>query len=128
MPITSVSEAEPAEELSTQPETRRSGGRLGRFLNRIKLGLGGNNEDLVLQNKTEIAWRIYHDYHQLGIVDKHEQRTFRLVKRGTLNVRPLEGDNVEYLVLSLSDAVHYVRIYQRRYSNDVEVYEMECVR
>jgi hypothetical protein len=76
MPIPSVLEAEPAEQLPTQPETRRAGGRLRRFLNRIKLGLGGNNEELVLQNKTGIAWCIY----------------------------------------------------QRRYSNDVEVYEMECVR
>ncbi len=81
----------------------------------------------MVENTTELAWRIYHDYHLLGIIDAHEERTFRLSKRGTLNVRPLEGENVEYLVLSLNDSMHFVRIYRHHLGKNIEVYDMKHV-
>ncbi len=111
--------------LQTSPQ--RSGGWLRRMLRRVRLSFAGDNEALMVENTTQLAWRIYHDYHLLGIIDAHEGRTFRLSKRGTLNVRPMEGENVEYLVLSLNDSMHFVRIYRRHLSREVEVYDMRHV-
>ncbi len=112
---------------STQTAPQRSGGWLRHIVRRIRLGFMGDNEVLMVENTTQLAWRIYHNYHLLGIIDAHEERTFRLTKQGTLNVRPLEGENVEYLVLSLNDNIRYVRIYRRQLSKEVEVYDMKHV-
>jgi len=111
--------------LKTAPQ--RSGGWLRHVLRRVRLGFSGDNEALMVENNTQLSWRIYHDYHPLGIIDANEERTFQLTKHGTLNVRPLDGENVEYLVLSLNDSVHYVRIYRRHLSKEVEVYDMRHV-
>jgi hypothetical protein len=86
-----------------------------------------DNEVLLIENKTAVSWRIYRDYHLLGIVDTDEERTFRLVKQGTLNVRPLEGEGVEYLMLALSEGVHHVRIFKRHLDFQTEVYDMKHV-
>jgi len=116
-------EREYAPPLETSP--RRSGGWLRRLQRRIKLALAGDNEELVLHNKTTIAWRAYHDYHQLGIIDGGERRVFHLNKHGSLSVRPCEdGENVEYLVLPLNLRVHHVHIYRRRINKEIEVYDM----
>ncbi len=104
---------------------RRSGGWFRWLQRRVKLALGGDDDELVLENKTDVSWRVYHDYHQLGIIDAGEQHTFKLVKHGSLNARPYnENENTEYLVLSLSQRVHKIFIYQRKMGQDVEVYDM----
>lgn len=104
---------------------RRWGGWFRQVQRRVKLALAGDNDKLVLENKTDVSWYVYHDYHQLGIIDAGEQRTFKLVKHGSLSVRPyVEGENVEYLVLSLSQWVYRIFIYQRRMGQAVEVYDM----
>lgn len=107
---------------------RRRGGWFRRLTRRVKLALAGDDDDkLVLENKTDVSWYVYHDYHQLGIIDAGEQRTFKLVKHGSLSVRPypyVEGENVDYLVLSLSQWVYRIFIYQRRMGQAVEVYDM----
>ena len=111
--------------LKTAPQ--RSGGWLRYILRRVRLGFSGDNEALIVENTTQLSWRIYHDYHLLGIIDANEEHAFQLTKRGTLNVRPLDGENVEYLILSLNDSIHYVRIYRRHLSKDVVVYDMRYV-
>lgn len=111
------------------PETspRRSGGWFRRLQHRIRLAMRGDDEELMLENSTNVPWRVYHDYHQLGIIDAGEYQLYRLNKRGSLNVRPLaEGDEVEYLVLSLNEHVRFVRIYRRRLEKDVEIYDMRA--
>ena len=109
--------------LETKPQ--RSGGWIRRLQQRIRLALDGDGEELTVENKTDVSWRVYHDYSMLGIVDAGESRTFRLQKHGNLNVRPVvEGDEVEYLVLSLNLRVHRVRIYRRQMAKDLEVYDM----
>ena len=109
--------------LETSP--RRSGGWFRRLQQRVKLAFAGDDEELVLQNRTDIAWRVYHNYHQLGIIDGGEQRIFHLNKHGSLSARPCEdGEQVEYLVLPLSLHVHHVHIYLRRMSKELEVYDM----
>ena len=109
--------------LETKP--RRWGGWFRRLQQRVRLALDGDNEELLVENMTDVSWRMYHDYHMLGIIDATESRTFRLQKHGTLNGRPVaEGDEVEYLVLPLTLRVHRVKIYRRRMSQDLEVYDM----
>ncbi len=109
--------------LETAP--RRSGGWLRRLQQRIKLAFAGDDEELVLNNETAVSWRVYHNYHHLGIVDAGERRVFHLTKHGSLSARPWEeGEEVEYLVLPLSVRVQRVRIYRRRMSKEIEVYDM----
>lgn len=121
--------AEVKQKETSAPETapRRSGGWLRHLLHRVKLAFGGDSNALVVENNTLLSWRIYHDYHLLGIVDAKEERTFQVTKHGTLNVRPLEGESVEYLLLALTDRIHYVRIYRLHLSKEVEVYDMQHV-
>ncbi len=125
--LNATSEVKETERPPLETAPQRSGGWLRRMLRRVRLGFAGDNEALIVENTTQLSWRIYHDYHLLGIIDANEEYTFQLTKRGTLNVRPLEGENVEYLVLSLNDSIHYVRIYRRHLSKEVEVYDMRHV-
>ncbi len=109
--------------LETSPQ--RSGGWLRRLQRRVKLAFGGDDEELEVENKTMVSWRIYHDYHQLGIIDAGERLSYHLVKHGSLSVRPCEEEgNVEYLVLPLSLRVHRVQIYRRHLGKELEVYDM----
>lgn len=108
-----------------QTSPRRSGGWLRRFWQRVRLALDGDDELLAVQNKTKIGWYVYHNYHQLGIIDADERREFHLVKRGELSVRPvLDGEEVEYLVLPLTQQVRRVSIYRRHVGKEIEVYDM----
>lgn len=125
--LNTTSEVKETERPPLKTAPQRSGGWLRHLLRRVRLGFAGDNEALIVENNTQLSWRIYHDYHLLGIIDANEERTFQLTKRGTLNVRPLDGENVEYLVLSLNDSIHYVRIYRRHLSKEVEVYDMRHV-
>ncbi|MDQ2714769.1 MAG: hypothetical protein M3Z08_07680 [Chloroflexota bacterium] len=111
--------------LKTSP--RRSGGWLRRLLNRVGLALAGDDEELIVENKTQVSWRLYHDYHELATIEAGERQILHLVKRGSLSARPCEeGDAVEYLVLPLSLRVQQVRIYRRRLGRDVEIYDMRA--
>jgi hypothetical protein len=111
--------------IKTSP--RRSGGWFRRLQHRIKLALNGSDDELIVKNDTQVSWRIYQDFHLLGIIDPGEELTFKLEKRGALNVRPTaDGDSVEYLVLQLDRRIYRVRIYRRRMGQDVEVYEMRA--
>ncbi|MBV9256472.1 MAG: hypothetical protein JO215_00480 [Ktedonobacteraceae bacterium] len=110
-------------ELKTSP--RRWGDWFRQLQRRIKLALAGDDDELVLENKTDVSWRVYHDYHQLGIIDSGEQRTFKLVKHGSLRARPyVEDENTEYLVLPLNQRVHRIFIYRRQMGQSVEIYDM----
>ena len=79
----------------------------------------------ITQGAFLLAWRVYHNYHQLGIIDGGEHRIFHLNKHGSFSVRPCEdGEQVEYLVLTLNVRVHHVHIYRRRMGKEIEVYDM----
>ena len=109
--------------LKTSPQ--RSGGWFRSLQRRIKLAMHGDDEELELENKTAVSWHVYHDYHQLGIIDAGERLTFRLNKRGSLSARPSEdGDGVKYLVIPLNLRVHRVHIYRRCMGKELEVYDM----
>ena len=127
MSVRYVPEIEEPEAPSIETKPRRSGGWFTRIQDRIRLALAGSDEELMLENRTSISWRVYHDYHLLGIIDAGEYLIFRLHKRGALNVRPCaEKEQVEYLVLHLSVQVRRVYIYRRRLNSEVEVYEMRA--
>ncbi|HLZ56581.1 MAG TPA: hypothetical protein VKR06_06510 [Ktedonosporobacter sp.] len=109
--------------LKTAPQ--RSDGWFRRLQRRIKLAFAGDNEHLLVANKTVLSWRIYHNYHLLGIIDPDEQHTFQLTKHGSLNVRPAtEEDGVDYLMLPLNERINRVQIYRRQLGKEVEVYDM----
>lgn len=111
----------------TQPK-RRIGGWSPRPRPRIGLDLGSDDELLLLENKTDIPWIVYHNYHQLGIIDSGELLMFHICKHGSLNVRPCAKDDaVEYLVLSLNYYVNQVHIYRRQMGKELEVYDMRAV-
>src|SRR5712692_7669918 len=94
-------ESPDAPPLKTKPQ--RSGGWFRRLQERVRLALAGDDEELRVDNKTEVSWRVYHDYHLLGIIDAGESRVYRLHKHGNLNVRPgADSSQVEYLVLPLT--------------------------
>lgn len=110
-----------------QTSPRRSSGWLRRYWQRVRLALRGDDELLVIENKTLVAWYVYHNYHQLGIIDAGEQRHFQLVKHGELSARPgIDGEEVEYLVLPLTVKVTRVRIYRRQMGKEIEVYDMRA--
>lgn len=116
-------EREDAPPLSTDP--RRDGGWFRHLLKRLKLAMAGDDDHLLVANQTAIAWRVYHNYHLLGIIDADERMTYRLTKHGSLNVRPATGEeSVEYLVVSLDTRVHRVQIYRRCLGKAVEVYDL----
>ena len=115
-------ETSDAPPLQTSPQ--RSGGWFTRLMHRVKLAMAGDDEALIVENKTNIPWKVYHNYHQLGIIDATEEHTYHLVKRGSLNVRPVDGEQVDYIVRSLDNHVHRVRIYRRSLNKDVEVYDL----
>ena len=110
----------------TKPQ-RRVGGWSLRPQPRIGLNLGSDDELLMLENRTDIPWVVYHNYHQLGIIDPAELLVFHLCKHGSLQVRPCaKDDTVEYLVLSLNYYVNQVYVYRRRMSKELEVYDMRA--
>lgn len=112
---------------TTHTKPRRSGGWFRRIQYRIKLALAGNDEEIMLENNTVLSWKVYHDYHMLGIIDPGEARLFRLQKRGQFSARPgQEGDEVEYLVLTLNSQVRRVEIYRRHMGREIEVYDMRA--
>ncbi len=116
-----------AVESDSDVQTSSKGGWLRSLRNLVRLGFGNHDDELVLENKTKIAWRVYHDYHMLGIIDPGERQTLKIEKHGTLNVRPADdSEEVEYLVLSLNNSVYRIRIYQRRMAANVEVYDMHA--
>ena len=89
--------------------------------------MAGDDDELMLENRTGISWRVYHDYHQLGIIDAGEYQVYRLARRGSLNVCPVvEGDEVEYLVLSLNERIRFVHIYRRQMGKELEIYDMRA--
>ena len=120
-------EVEQPDTLPLQTKPERSGGWFRRLQQRIRLALAGDDEELRVENRTSISWRVYHNYHLLGIIDADEHLVFRLNKHGSLSVRPCaDGDEVEYLVLPLNTRVHDVYIYRRQMGKDVEVYDMRA--
>lgn len=123
-----VIRANPPTETQTK---RRVGGWSLRPRPRIGLDLGSDDEMLLLENKTLVSWIVYHNFHQLGIIDPDELLLFHLCKHGNLNARPcaVEGKNdaVEYLVLPLNYNTNQVYIYQRQMTKELEIYDMRAV-
>ena len=110
-----------------ETKVQRSGGWLTRLGHRVRLALAGSDEELLLENRTQVSWRVYHDYHHLGIIDAGEDLLFRLHKHGSLHVRPCaEKEQVEYLVLPLRVQVRRVYIYRRRLNSEIEVYDLRA--
>ena len=127
MSIKYIPEIELPEAPPVETKPQRTGGWFTRVQHRIRLALAGSDEELMVENRTSVSWRVYHDYHLLGIIDAGEYLIFRLHKHGSLNVRPsAEKEQVEYLVLPLSVQVRRVYIYRRRLNRAIEIYDMRA--
>jgi hypothetical protein len=128
MAITATPEVEQIDTLpsETLPE-RRAGGWSLHPRPRIGLNLGSDDELLLLENRTEVPWLVYHNYHRLGVIDPGELLVFHLCKHGLLNARPCAThDPVDYLVLPLNYHVNQVHIYKRRMGETLEIYDMQA--
>lgn len=111
----------------TKPERRDSDGWFTRIQRRVKLAMLGDDEELLVENRTTIAWHVYHKFHLLGIVDPGETQLFRLQKRGNLNARPSqESDATAYLVLDLNARIQRVEIYRRSMGQALDIYDMRA--
>ena len=94
---------------------------------RVGLDMGSDEDLLLIENLTNMRWKIYHNFHNLGIIDVDEMLVFHIYKHGSLDARPYKpttGDVVEYLMLPLNYDVNYVQIYRRHLGQDVEVFDM----
>ncbi len=128
MAISTETEADSKKQGSTtQTAPERFGGWLRRLGRRVRLGMGGEEEEVVVENATEIAWLLYQDFHEVGTIWPNEIQTFKLFKRGSLSARPVRSQNaVEYLVLPLSRHIQRIRIYRRQMAQELEVYDMQA--
>lgn len=107
---------------------RQAGGWSIRPQPRVGLGLGSDDELLMLENRTTVSWLVYHEFHRLGVIDAGELLIFHLYKHGSLSVRPWKaGDEVEYLVLPLDFETTFVYIYRRQIGKEVEIFDMRSL-
>ena len=94
MPVTVEPAIKPLYPPPLQTDPRRSGGWFTRLVKRVKLAMAGGEDTLHVDNSTSLAWKIYHNYHLLGIMDPNERRDFQLIKQGSLNIRPTGDEEV----------------------------------
>lgn len=61
------------------------------------------NTALLIANRTEKTWLLWHNYHSLGMLEAGIERRVRVVRTGTLSARQLlAGPQAEYLLVSLA--------------------------
>ncbi|MGI8826791.1 MAG: hypothetical protein ACR2JC_14295 [Chloroflexota bacterium] len=47
---------------------------------------------LLIANRTDLTWLVWHNYHSLGRLDAGDQRHVRLIRAGTISARKLVAD------------------------------------
>ncbi len=117
------------EVVPTKTQSKRQTGKgLPRPRPRIALDLGSDDELLLLENKTALAWMVYHNFHQLGIIDVGEMLAFHIRKHGKLSARPCATqDVVEYLVLPLRYSINVVCISKRIMGKNLQIYDLQVL-
>lgn len=86
-----------------------------------------NDEELVIDNQTFVAWRVYLRFRDLGIIHPMSRSTERVVKSGELSVRPLDAPvGTEYLMAYLRPSVQTVQIRSEARGNDL-VYDLRLL-
>lgn len=120
MPVTITPETTPPLQ---QTEHHHDDGWLRRIIRHIRLALS-DDDYLWIDNQTPVSWRIYQDYHLLGIIDGQDRQRFHLIKRGSLNVCPITEAEREYLIQPLTQRIRRVRIYRRQFAKTLEVYDL----
>lgn len=68
------------------------------------------NGEILIINRTDRTWLLWHNYHQLGPFDPVDERRVRVVRMGTISARPLTDTDAEYLLLSLHPSTDGVEI------------------
>lgn len=107
----------------------KSQGTLWRFrFPWVKTAVGAPTYNNVLQvvNHTVDAWMVWHNYHWLGALEPETERTFQVVRAGTLSARPRgAGPESEYLLISL--APHLVGVEIVDLDGDGSVYVLRPI-
>lgn len=69
------------------------------------------NRELLIANRTDRTWLVWHNYHNLGLLDAGTERHVRVVRAGTMSARELLADaDSEYLLVSLTSEVQGIEI------------------
>lgn len=85
------------------------------------------NTALLIANRTEKSWLLWHNYHSLGLLEAGTERRVRVVRAGTLSARQLlAGPQAEYLLVSLASDLIGVEIAE--ISGGEGVYELRRMR
>lgn len=88
-----------------RPWNRRQGRRWRLYFPWVKTAVSAPtyNGELLIVNRTEHTWLLWHNYHALGPIDPGLERHFKLVRVGSISVRKLVADaGSEYLLLPLT--------------------------
>jgi hypothetical protein len=67
------------------------------------VGAPAYNDELLIANRTDRTWLLWHNFHSLGLLDAGDQRYVRVVRAGTISARELvAGPDTEYILASLA--------------------------
>lgn len=70
-----------------------------------------DDQPLLIRNRTDEAWALSLNYHDLGVLPPHDQYSFSVVKRGLLCARqPQAPIGTAYLTLALKSSISTVEI------------------
>jgi hypothetical protein len=86
-----------------------------------------NDEELVIDNRTFLAWHVYLGYRDLGVVLPMSRDTEQVIKTGMLNVWPVDAPvGTEYFTAFLRPSIQTVEIRSQALGNEV-LYDLRCV-
>ncbi|MBV9281291.1 MAG: hypothetical protein JOZ41_14520 [Chloroflexi bacterium] len=105
--------ADRSPELSPQPSprARRSWWRFLFPWIRTAVGAPADDDRLIVDNRTDLAWMIHLGYRRLGRVAPHTTLAERVVKAGMLSARQADAPvGTEYLTIWLTPTTQVVQI------------------
>jgi hypothetical protein len=95
----------------TAPQRQRALWRFRFRWRKTAVGAPVYNDELLIENLTGVAWRLWHGYHFLGTVAPGDSLPVRLTKSGLLSARQDQADpGTEYLLVQLTEASCGVQI------------------
>jgi hypothetical protein len=115
MPVVVEPEA-PAPPTLTQ--TKRGFLRFRFPWHKTKVGSRGDEEELLVVNKTRAPWQLHLGYRALGVVEPGAQAAFLVVKKGMLTAQQLAGDgfsrSADGLAVQVTGRVQRIELRYRR--------------
>lgn len=103
--------ADPNAPPATDTRTRRRWWRFRFPWRRTAVSAPTNDDELLIDNTTDVPWALHLGYRNLGIIDPDSRALYRVVKSGLLSARRVDapvGDG--YLTLALPPGARIVQI------------------